>query len=552
MKKILAVVLCLCMVIAILAGCSKSEETPSSSGSSTPSSSTPSSSGSTPASSDEPAPSGELTPAEKAIAERLDSGNYSKVVFSFFTWNGAPAGQDRIEKLLSDYCKEKIGVEVGLYIADATTYRQQLPLMFASGEQCDIYAGNSLGFNVCVNNGYAYDMMQDDLFNTYGADIPTQLPEWIMAGCFIGDALYALPSVKDFAISTSICCIVAEYLDGIGYDYESKWEDQRTKEFIRVTKWEDLDDIFAQLHEKYPDIPIFSSTGSLGQGYVYDNIGGDWYGVLLDPVNSLKVEDMWSSQEWMDICTRTHRYNELGYVYQNALTERLSMGVQIAAKNNMCLVSQGKPGYRTQAISEASGINLVPFQIGPDIVKSTAPTGVCYCVNSQTEDPVAVMQFLNLAYTDTYISNLLCWGEESVEYKVLDNGTIDYVDGVTRDTCEYATDVQWEMPNELLSYPWCTNTPDVWDRMRVFNENAGRSLALGFTWDNAEYATQFTALQNVYDEYYNMQMLGFADPTTSIPEMVEKMKAVGLDDYIAAKKAALEKWATEKGLADKL
>ena len=87
MKKILAVVLCLCMVIAILAGCSK-EETPSSS---TPASSTPASSGSTPASSggnDEPTPSGDdLSPAEKAIAERKESGNYPKVVFSFFTFN---------------------------------------------------------------------------------------------------------------------------------------------------------------------------------------------------------------------------------------------------------------------------------------------------------------------------------------------------------------------------------------------------------------------------------------------------------------------------------
>jgi len=550
MKKILAVVLCLCMVIAILAGCSKTE-TPSSS---TPSSSTPSSSqgSSTPASSDTSEPSGEeMTPAEKAIAERKASGNYPTVIFSFFTWNGAPAGGDRISGLLSDYCKEQIGVDAQLLIMDVNTYRQQLPLMFASGEQIDIYAGNALGFKVCVNSDYAYDMAKDGLFETYGADIPTQLPEWIMAGCYVGDGLYALPSVKDFAISTSICCIDARYLDGIGYDYDSKWSDPN-HESIRVSKWEDLDDIFAQLHEKYPDIPIFVSTGSLGQGYIYDNVGGDWFGVLLDPCNSLKVEDMYSSQEWMDICTRTHRYNQAGYVYANALTERVSMGAAIAAGNNMTIVSQGKPGYRTQATSEAGGHDLIPFQIGPDIVKSTAPTGVCYCVNSQTEDPIAVMQFLNLAYTDAYISNLLCWGEEGVEYKVLDNGTIDYCDGVTRDTCEYATDVQWEMPNELLSHPWHTDTPDLWDRMRAFNEAAGRSLALGFNWDNADYATQFTALENVRTEYESPLILGFYDPQEKIPEMVERLKGVGLDDYIAAKTAALTEWATEKGLADKL
>ena len=551
MKKILAVVLCLCMVIAILAGCSSSD-TPSSS---TPSSSTPASSGSTPASSggDEPAPSGDdMTPAEKAIAERKESGNYPKIIFSFFTWTGAPAGGERISKLLSEYCIDKIGVDAQLLIMDMTSYRQQLPLMFASGEQCDIYAGNAIGFNVAINSGYAYDMAKDDLFNTYGYDIPNELPEWIMAGCYRGDGLYALPSVKDFAVSTSICCIAAKYLDGIGYDYNSKWEDPVTEECIRVTKWEDLDDIFAQLHEKYPDIAIFTSTGSLNQGYVYDNIGNDWFGVLLDPVNSLKVSDMWSSQEFKDITTRTHRYNQLGYVYANALTERVGMGTAIDSGIGMTVVSQGKPGYRTQASSEAGGNDLIPFQIGPDIVKSTAPTNVCYCMNSMTEDPIAAMQFLNLAYTDAYISNLLCWGEEGVEYQVLENGTIDYMPGVDRNTCEYATDMQWEMPNELLSHPWHTNTPDVWDRMRVFNEQAGRSLALGFTWDNTDYANQYTALYNVQQEYESPLMLGFYDPEVYIPEFVEKLQAAGLDDYMATKTAALTEWATAHGLADKL
>jgi putative aldouronate transport system substrate-binding protein len=394
-------------------------------------------------------------------------------------------------------------------------------------------------------------MAKDGLFETYGADIPTQLPEWILAGCYVGDGLYALPSVKDFAISVSICCIAAKYLDGIGYDYDSKWSDPN-KESIKVDKWEDLDPIFEQLHAKYPDVAIFTSTGSLNQGYVYDNVGADWYGVLLDPVNSLKVSDVWSSQEFKDITTRTHRYNQLGYVYANALTERVGMGTAIASGVGMTVVSQGKPGYKTQATSESSGNLVIPFQIGPDIVKSTAPTNVCYCMNSSCEDPIATMQFLNLAYTDSYISNLLCWGEEGVEYQVLDNGTIDYCDGVTRDTCEYATDVQWEMPNELLAHPWHTDTPDLWERMRAFNENAGRSLALGFNWDNADYATQFTALENVRTEYESPLILGFYDPQEKIPEMVERLKGVGLDDYIAAKTAALTEWATEKGLADKL
>ena len=43
-------------------------------------------------------------------------------------------------------------------------------------------------------------------------------------------------------------------------------------------------------------------------------------------------------------------------------------------------------------------------------------------------------------------------------------------------------------------------------------------------------------------------MLGFLDPEVGIPEMEAKLEAAGLNEYIAAKQAALDEWAAANGV----
>ena len=60
------------------------------------------------------------------IAERKErasnTGVYQKVILSFFTWTGAPAGLDRINSLISEHTKETLGLGVELMILDSAAY----------------------------------------------------------------------------------------------------------------------------------------------------------------------------------------------------------------------------------------------------------------------------------------------------------------------------------------------------------------------------------------------------------------------------------------------
>ena len=84
--------------------------------------------------------------------------------------------------------------------------------------------------------------------------------------------------------------------------------------------------------------------------------------------------------------------------------------------------------------------------------------------------------------------------------------------------------------------------------MKKFNNDASRSIAFGFTWDNTDYAMEYTALQNVYDQYYKSLILGFSNPETTMPEMISELKKAGLENYMAAKTEAFKEWCTAKGV----
>ena len=174
--------------------------------------------------------------------------------------------------------------------------------------------------------------------------------------------------------------------------------------------------------------------------------------------------------------------------------------------------------------------------------------GMPWCINSNTADPVAAMKVLNALYTDPYLSNLLCWGEEGVEYVKTDDGHITFAEGVDAQNSEYYNNVNWQTPNQFIAEIWEGDSLDIWDRMEDFNANSVKSKALGFSFDNSAVASAYTALTNVYKEYVLALTYGFTNPDTGIPELVEALKSAGLDDYIAAKQEALDAWAEASGV----
>jgi len=492
----------------------------------------------------------DLSEAEAAIAERKAqaeaTGEYPKIVISFFDWTGAPAGIDRINSTLSEYTREKYGCDIELLIIDSAAYSDDIKLMLSSGEQVDLLSTCGPGYTTCINNDYLLDLEEDDLFDTYGSKIKDYVRQDYLDACRFGGTLYGVPPIKDYAIQTCAIIIGTEYLDGIGYDTTNAEKDDLG--FVK-SNWDEITDIYTQLHEKYPDKTVFAiQDNNLTQGSSVDNIAGDYYGTLLDPANSLKVEDVYGSDIFKEWCERTYAWNQAGFISKDALTDDTGASARVKSGAYMSMMSCGKPGYITQITGEC-GRDVTVFNCGESFMAAGSVASFPWVINQNTEDPVLAMQILEAMYTDSYVSNMLLWGMEGNEYQVLEDGTITFAEGIDPNNSEYYPNVTWMMPNPYVAHVWTGDPLDIGVQMAAFNDNCdNKSKALGFTWDNSDYSAEFTAMKNAYEEFGKTVAYGFVEPEKGIADLEAALKAAGIDEYIAAKQEALDAWAAENGV----
>ena len=482
--------------------------------------------------------------ARKAAAQ--ESGEYQKVVVSFFDWTGAPAGIDRVNEAISEHTRETLGLDVELLIIDSAAYTDDIKLMLSSGEQVDLFSTCGPGYMTCVNNGYTADLEENDLLATYGKELNELIRPDYLDACRVGGKLYGVPPIKDYAIQTACILIGKEYLDGAGYDLSKFKTDDLG--YYKAT-WDDVDDMFAAIHEAFPDKTVYSTQDNLlTQGSCVDNIAGDYFGTLLDPANSLKIENVYESDLFKEWADRAYRWNQAGYISGDAMSDKTGASARIKSGAYMAMMAQAKPAYQNQINGEC-GRDMVIFDVGDSFMSSSAVSAFPWCMNQATEDPVAAMQVLNALYTDPVVANLVCWGQEGVEYKVNADTSINWADGVNADNSEYYPNVLWMMPNQYAAHVWEGDPIDVGEQTAKFNDNCPvKSKALGFTWDNSDYVSEFTALKNAYEEFGPQVVYGFVDPETGLKQLNDALKAAGLEEYMAAKQAALDAWATENGI----
>lgn len=486
------------------------------------------------------------TIAAQAAADRIASGNAPTVVIAFMTWAGRLVGTDRIAEEMSKITMEKIGVKVELMPMDAASYSQNMNLMLASGEQVDLFNAVSVGFMPCYNKGYLLDLEEDNLLATYGQGIIDAFTALELGGCRVGGTLYGVPVKKDDASGKFGISIPTMYLDEIGVDWQSMYATPEDE--VIYTDFDFIEDVFAKLHEKYPDkVTFYTDPGSTVSQCLAMDYPADMFGVLLDPANSLKLEDLFSSQMYYDLVSRFYRWNQNGWISPDAITETNATTTQVKAGSLCAYKTATKPGIRQQE-SNLCGTPVAIFQLGPDFKGSSAYNTMPWCMNQNTDDPVAAMQVLNLLYTDPDLSTLICWGQEGKEWQETGDGHIKFADGVDAQTSEYYNNVNWQMPNQFIARIWEGDSLELWENMQKWNDNALASKAMGFVFDNSDVSAEYTALTNVYSEYQRQLELGFLNPDEGIPKMEERLKAAGLDDYIAAKQAQLDAWAEANGI----
>lgn len=512
MKRIGSLALALAMAGSMLAGCANAGSTSSTSA----------------------ATSGE----EAAGASSAASEEDMPVVRMIYPLISVPSDIDQVEAALNSLTMEKIGVKLELEPVAYASYSDQMNLILAGTEQYDL--AMVMGSNLASYIAKDALVGLNDLLDTCGAGAKEALGDYLYAGALNGE-VYGLSAIRSMANQQGVV-MRKDLVEKYNIDVSA------------IQNEEDLTAVFETVSAGEPDMYMIrpESAGDYGwlSSSLFDPLG-DYIGVLGSQAQTLQVVNYAETEEYAAQARLHREWYTNGWIPEDLLTSSDSAWDLVAAGKLFAVAVTIKPGTEQEKSNSAGGVEFVAATYGEPISYTSKVNSFTWTILQNTADAEAAMKVLNLMYTDADFVNLIDWGIEDVHYQHVDgyDNVITFADGLDASTSGYFHSMNYEFGNQLLSYVWEGDSPDLWEETKVFNENAILSKAMGFAWDVSPVKTEYTAVSNVRSKYEFAITSGFMDYDSTIDTYLQELKDAGIDKIIAEKQSQIDEWAKSSGVA---
>ncbi|HWT74652.1 MAG TPA: ABC transporter substrate-binding protein [Mobilitalea sp.] len=465
---------------------------------------------------------------------------YDKIVYAYLSFNNIPEDVSEVEAAINQITREKIGVEVTLKPYSIADYTQQINLALQSGEQIDVF--HSLGdFNQSVTSQQAYDIT--DIIDSSAAETKALVGDaWLEATSREG-RIYGIPAYKPIAL-TPMLIYRQDIADKLGID------------MTKVKSINDVTDVFRKVKEGKPDMTPFApvSPGTTGVLYTLpevDNLTDSYVspkGVLMH--GNTNVIDLYASDEFANVCNIVRTWYNEGLIMQDAATTTSAAADLMSSGNYfsyMAAYSYPPEDTATSLEGQTGGNDLGAVQLGDAYLDTTTVNAITWMVSSTCKKPEAALKFLNLTYTDPDVVNLIIYGIEGKDYVKNADGSVKYPDGMDAATVPYTAQLSCGIVgNFFIQYPFIASNPESLKWEENQNKNAKMSVAMGFTFDNSNVKTEYTAVESVISQYLPALQCGSVDPAVELPNFIEALKSAGMNSIIAEKQKQLDAWLATK------
>ena len=520
MKKVFAIMLALVLALGILAACSG--DTSSSTG-------TSSSSGSS------------SQPADSSVGGDdggIDLSAQEPVTLEVYaiTFGSNLDSLPAVNKAVNDYVQPLLNIEVNLHIMDFASANQQLNLMMSGSEPVDLMISSGRVITAYYAQGALNSL--EDAINTYGQGIVEMYGDGIMDACRLGGDYYMVPSGLPSPRT-------------VGFIYSEAINQQYGLGLENAKNLDDIEACLAKLKEEAPEVVGVFGNSSLSFFGLWDwDDLGNTYGVLMNGGNNLDVVNLYETDKYRQLCEQMHDWYQKGYIYSEAATSAITLPDMFKAGNTLGQFS-GVTAYSDEQHSQMFGTEIRHVTLTEGFIATAPIQQSAWVVPHNATDPDRSVQFLNLMVTDPYLSNLLTYGIEGEDYRVVDaaNDVIGYVEGRDANTKTWDNSMGWTWGPKTIQYIWEGEQLDIRELTMQDIDNAKYSKAAGFTFDPTDVENELTACANVYARYGVGLECGSVDPAVVLPEFINELKAAGVDTIIAAKQAQLDAWALENGAA---
>lgn len=529
MKKVLALTVAVIMLVSLMVGCGKTEETSGSSAS---------------------AQSSTAVSSAADSSAAAPSPDISKEVTIKWMYHGSTVTDDKVvmEKV-NAYLKDKLNAKLEPIWCTWADFDEKARLSINGGDDVDIYFTCSwtptIEYATMAKRG-AFARLDNpdnnllekcapDLFNS----LNPILADAAMTEGADGMGIYAVPTYKEIA-QLYTWDLNMDMLKKYGYTQDD------IKDFYE----------FGPILEKIKQgegknfYPISPETSVLERMVNNNDLvdGNSLLSYEFDPVDPTKsgteIKSRYETAGYKKFVEKMREYYQKGYISPLMANQKTMNDERITAQNSAKYAISTQvytPDYKYQ-VGPQRKIEVEFKPTHTNIISTTSARGAMHAISSSSKNPERALMFLNLLNTDKTLFTMLEYGIEGVHYKTESDGRITF------DTDKRATYNPWRNGmGKLSNLPILSNEPEnQWELYDEFN-NAGKAVPiLGWAFDQEPVKNEIAALGNVVAEYRDPLNAGAVDPAAKLPEFINKLKANGIDKVVAEANTQLKAFLDAK------
>ena len=493
MKKIIAMLLAVLMVVGMFAAC----------GNKTPETTAPT------------APV-ETQPSADPVETEPVAGEIPTLIW-YQVGGGQPANYDSWKAKMDAYLEEKIGVHLDIRVGSWGDWGNLRSVTVQTNEPYDLMFTDMSTYTSDVNMGAFADIT--DLM----AEVPgltDLIPQDYLNACLVGGKLYGIPCYKDSSMTNFFVWTKADveaYFPEYAEAHTLAEIDAGLRNIAANVDYPALllnqDGLSCVTGNKYDA----ATLGNIGIGIAYN--GGTEFVSVYEQADVLA--DLAMLQSWMAD----------GIINSEAAVT--------AEASGMCAmgVAQGWPSA-AKGWGDSRGTDVVVSQFENTVVSNDTVMGSITCISNSSEHKLEALKLLELVNTDSWVRDMLWYGEEGYNYEYVEENGVKKVQRLE------VSDGGWTMA-AYTQGTFFVATPEVgsegFGEVQVQNENAIASPAMGFIPDTTEIADEISAVQAIFEEYKALIMTGTGGQD-QIDAMLDAMRDAGFDTILAEVNAQFAAW----------
>lgn len=472
--------------------------------------------------------SSETTPED---AGALDTSKEVELVM--YVVSDRPAKQDEIDENFNKIFKEKLNCTLKVNWIGWAEYPNKYPLLFSSGEKFDMaYTATWLNYASLAQKGAFLNL--DELWPKYAPKNFERQSDSALFQATVDGHYYCIPTLLA-TYSAYGPIFRTDILEGTDWDGKMENFDDLEKYlgYVKTARPDmeplnvyqsgsEVDDLFMHFNGQYP------VKGAMSNDFLW-----------LDPAEEdPQLYTFYEYEKTPEFLEMMNRWNEAGYFTKSALSDtdsqKVKNGKAACSVHNIDSYSGSyieHPEWKFRYANFTKDVSNLPFTQDALVISNTS------------ENPERALMLYELITSDEDAFNAFFYGIEGTSYEFVD----DQVKALNSD--DYGFSACWAARTTEFTKDSYGAPPDLKEQKAGFDKHIeekngeGCQKYQGFNINTSNIETEYAAVQNVIQQYWQPLELAYVDIESGLKDYQAKMEAAGIEKVREELQKQLDEYA---------